>query len=229
MFKLYYQAWLLMAVLGGFGLWYVAGRWDRRVLWGRLGVTAWTGVLLVGLGAVVYYPLAAVTTRANDGAETGLDGQAYLLRSAPDEYRAIQWIRANTARDAVVIESPVVPCPNEPDGCSSYATEAARISGSTGRPTVIGWIGHERQWRSQSKHPELDRRLADVRTIYETDDDALARELLDRYDVSYVVVGQRERASYGDAGTAKFGRLGTPVFGFGGDVTIYELAGGGST
>ncbi len=227
-FKLYYQAWLLMAVLGGFGLWYVAGRWDRRVLWGRLGVTAWTGVLLVGLGAVVYYPLAAVTTRANDGAETGLDGQAYLLRSAPDEYRAIQWIRANTARDAVVIESPVVPCPNEPDGCSSYATEAARISGSTGRPTVIGWIGHQRfWWRTEGKH-DIDGRVADVRTIYETDDDALARELLDRYNVSYVVVGPRERASYGDAGLAKFGRLGTPV-GPGGDVTIYALSSRGPT
>ncbi|MCH8973540.1 MAG: hypothetical protein IH869_00540, partial [Chloroflexi bacterium] len=229
-FKLYYQAWLLMAVLGGFGLWYVASRWDRRVLWGRVGVTAWAGVLVVGLGAVSYYPLAAITTRANDGAGSGLNGQAYLLRSEPAEYRAIEWIKENTPRDAVVIESPAVPCPNEPvTGCSSYVTEAARISGSTGRPTVIGWIGHERQWHRQSKYPELDQRLADVRTIYETEDDALARELLERYDVSYVVVGKRERASYGDAGTAKFGRLGTPVFGLGGDVTIYELSGGGST
>ena len=229
-FKLYYQAWLLMAVLGGFGLWYVAGRWDRRVLWGRVGVTAWASVLVVGLGAVSYYPLAAITTRANDGVATDLNGQAYLLRSEPAEYRAIEWIRENTPRDAVVIESPSVPCPNEPvAGCSSYVTEAARISGSTGRPTVIGWIGHERQWHRQSKYPELDQRLADVRTIYETDDDALARELLERYDVSYVVVGKRERASYGDAGTAKFGRLGTPVFGLGGDLVIYELSGGGST
>ncbi|MCH8199694.1 MAG: hypothetical protein IIA54_06475, partial [Chloroflexi bacterium] len=229
-FKLYYQAWLLMAVLGGFGLWYVASRWDRRVLWGRVGVTAWASVLVVGLGAVSYYPLAAITTRANDGAGSGLNGQDYLARSEPAEYRAIEWIKENTPRDAVVIESPAVPCPNEPvTGCSSYVTEAARISGSTGRPTVIGWIGHERQWHRQSKYPELDQRLADVRTIYETEDDALARELLERYDVSYVVVGKRERASYGDAGAAKFGRLGTAVFGLGGDVTIYKLSGGGST
>ncbi len=227
-FKLYYQAWLLMAVLGGFGLWYVAGRWDRRVLWGRVGVTAWTAVLVVALGAVSYYPLAAVTTRANDGTGLDLDGQAYLLRSAPDEHRAIQWIRENTPRDAVVIESPVVRCPNEPLGCHSYVTEAARMSGSTGRPTVIGWIGHERQWRSRSKHPELDRRLADVRTIYETEDEVLALDLLRRYEVSYVVVGERERDIYGDAGIAKFGRLGTPVFGLGSGVTIYEVSGGGS-
>ena len=68
--------------------------------------------------------------------------------------------------------------------------------------------------------------MADVRTIYETEDEALALELLRRYDVSFVVVGERERASYGDVGTAKFGRLGTPVFGLGGDVTIYDLSRG---
>ena len=228
-FKLYYQAWLLMAVLGGFGLWYVAGRWNRRVLWGRVGVTAWAGVLVIGLGAVGYYPLAAVTTRANDGTGLGLDGQAYLLRSAPDEYRAIQWIKENTPRDAVVIESPVAPCAGDPAGCSSYVTEAARISGSTGRPTVIGWIGHERfWWRAEGRH-DIDGRVADVRTIYETEDEALARELLDRYDVSYVVVGGRERDIYGEAGMTKFGRMGTPVFGLGTGVTIYQVSGGGAS
>ena len=63
MFKLHYQAWLLLAVLGGFGLWYVGSRWDRKVLAGRVGVAAWTALLIVALGAVSYYPLAAITSR----------------------------------------------------------------------------------------------------------------------------------------------------------------------
>jgi uncharacterized membrane protein len=231
MFKLHYQAWLLLAVLGGFGLWYVGSRWDRKVLAGRVGVAAWTALLIVALGAVSYYPLAAITSRSGNGSPgLDIDGQAYILRTAPSEHAAIQWIRDNVARDAVVVESAVVPCPNEPNGCHSYS-EAGRIASSTGRPTIIGWLGHERQWRSTGLHGDLDTRAAEVREIYETTDAAVAHGLLAKYDAAYLVIGPRERRAYGTAGAAKFAELGPLVFPSGpttaADVLIYELAPGG--
>lgn len=226
MFKLHYQAWLLFAVLGGFAVWYVTTRWNRQVLSGRIGVTVWTALLLITLGAISYYPLAAITSRAGDTGTLDLDGQSHIKRNAPAEYAAIQWIKDNTPADAVIVEAAVVPCSSEALGCHSY-TDAARISGSTGRPTIIGWIGHERQWRRADMHADLDRRLSDVRMIFETTDANEAAALLARYDADYVVVGQRERNAYGIQGVAKFDEFASPVFtdlANGQNIVIYEIA-----
>ena len=226
MFKLHYQAWQIFAVLGGFSVWYVTTRWDRTVLSGRIGVTIWVTLLLITLGAISYYPLAAITSRASDASSIDLDGQSHLERNAPAEYAAIQWIRSNTSGDAVIVEAAVVPCSNETNGCHSY-TDAARVSSSTGRPTIIGWIGHERQWRRSDLHPELDQRLSDVRTLYETTDPLEAAEILANYEADYVVVGSRERNAYGTQGIAKFAGLGLLVFSDlsnGQDVAIYQVA-----
>jgi hypothetical protein len=225
MFKLHYQAGLLLSALGGFGLWFVTTRWNRRTLRGRIGITIWSGVLVLALAVVSYYPLAAITSRAGGSGGLDLDGQSHVARNAPSEFAAIQWVRDNTARSAVVVEAAVVPCTNEADGCHSYS-DAARIASSTGRPTIIGWLGHERQWRNASVYAELDRRMSDVRTIFETTDAADARRLLARYDADYVVVGPRERNAYGIQGEAKFMEIGEPVFtdaSPGQKLTVYRL------
>ena len=225
MFKLHYQAWLLFSVLSGFALWYITSRWNRRILRGRFGIALWSGVLLVAFMAISYYPLAAITSRAGGSTGLDLDGQSHLERNAPSEHAAIQWVRSNTARDAVVVEAAVVPCANEPNGCHSY-TDAARLSSSTGRPTIIGWLGHQRQWRGPDMHGELDRRTADVRTIFATTNAATAQALLARYDAAYVVVGPRERAAYGVQGEAKFAQIGEPMFTDltpGQELTVYRV------
>jgi uncharacterized membrane protein len=228
MFKLHYQAWQLFAVLGGFSVWYVTTRWNRSVLSGRIGVTLWVSLLVIALAATSYYPLAALTTRVGENGPLDLNGQSHIERDAPSEYAAIQWIRDNTPRDAIVVESAVVPCGNEALGCHAY-TDAARISSSTGRPTIIGWIGHERQWRRAEMDIELSRRLSDVRAIFETSNVDEAAALLDHYDADYVIVGPRERNAYGVQGVAKFAELGASVFldkTNGQDIVIYQLAKG---
>ncbi len=209
-FKLYYQAWILLALVGGYALYYVSARLDRSRLPGRVGAVAWGLALVVAFGAVAYYPAAALYTRAQDNrAGLTLDGQAYFARAAPPEYEAVQWIRRYVPRDAVVVESAVAPCTGNATGCSDF-TEAGRIASSTGRPTILGWKGHERQW---GRPPSLlDARQEDVREIYQTQDPLRARVLLAKYDARYVVVGSRERRAYGADGMAKFDQLGTLVF-----------------
>ena len=225
LFKFYYQAWILMAIVAAFGLWHVSGMWNRSVLVGRVGVVVWTSVLVLTMGAVTYFPVAAVATRMDEnGTLPTLDGQRYLEREAPAELALIQWIRERVARDALVVEAPIVPCANEPNGCHSYEP-AARVSWSTGRPTILGWLGHERQWRRS--HDELGSRTEHIREIYETLDPMRARELLAKYDARYVVVGPRERNAYGLDGIAKFNELGWPALvagGPGSPLVLYELA-----
>ncbi|HSD73079.1 MAG TPA: hypothetical protein VLE54_09825, partial [Thermoanaerobaculia bacterium] len=67
----------------------------------------------------------------------------------------------------------------------------------TGIPTVLGWANHEGLWRSNDR--EVMNRLSEIRRFYTTSDSGEARAILRRHGVTYVVVGDLERSSYGGA------------------------------
>jgi uncharacterized membrane protein len=92
-----------------------------------------------------------------------------------------------------------------------------RISTFTGLPAVLGWPGHEVQWGH-----DVGTRREDVAQMYESPTVAGAADLLRRYGVRYVVVGPLERADHGDAGVAKWDRLGERVYDAGG-TTVWRL------
>ena len=92
-----------------------------------------------------------------------------------------------------------------------------RISTFSGRPTVMGWAGHEVQWQH-----DPGTRGTDIETLYTTTDEAVARELIGRYGIEYVVAGPIEQTTYGDAGLAKWDTLGEQVYSRDG-TTIWEL------
>jgi len=109
----------------------------------------------------------------------------------------------------------------------SYSAEGfGGVSAASGLATVLGWPGHEDQWRGgdPSARAQIGPRQEDVKTIYTTlnADEALA--LLKKYKVDYVYVGQLERNTFAPESLAKFDQFGSPVFREG-DVTIYDVAG----
>jgi YYY domain-containing protein len=191
-FKFGYQAWILLAVVAA-----VLLPWARA----RLPATAWrvwAPIAVIGLGATALYPLVGAYARTAafaDGPRVAGDG--WLAREAPGDVAAIAYLRARTPPDTVILESV---------GEDYSAFGHARISTFSGRSAVLGWAGHERQWGH-----DPGRREADVRRLYRTETLADARELLDRYEVDYVVVGPLERADHGDGGLAKFAALGRRV------------------
>ena len=190
-FKLGYQAWILLAVTGGVVLviardllgW---GRWPWRL--GALGLVALS---------LVYTYAGSMARKGGFAAEPSLEGRAWLARTAPGDIEAIDWLRENAPGDAVVLEAV---------GDDYSAFGHARISTFTGRPTVMGWAGHELQW----SHDPGTRR-EEVRAIYTSQSDTAVRAPLERYAVRYVVVGPIERTDYGEAGIAKWDRLGKRV------------------
>jgi uncharacterized membrane protein len=92
------------------------------------------------------------------------------------------------------------------------------ISEYSGLPTVLGWIGHEQQWRGGGT--EIGSRQADINQLYTTNDWNTALAILKKYDIRYVYIGSRERSTY-HVNEAKFKRNLTSVFQQG-DVVIYE-------
>jgi uncharacterized membrane protein len=193
-FKFYYQAWLLLALASAYGVSRLAER--GVALWLKLPALILTGLLILGS---LSYPLAAIPSKAdNFQGEPTLDGMMYLRRNSPGDVAAIEWLRANVAPDAVVLEATG----------GSYSPEGAgRISMSTGNPTLLGWDFHERQWRGNEGYDKLAAgRPEAIEQIYRTARAEDLPRLLEQWGIDYVLVGGLERNKYkiSEAAQARF-------------------------
>lgn len=188
-FKFYYQAWVLFGVAALYGLAYL---WQRARLAGALAAALYGALLLVALT----FPIYAISSRAGEYAgPPSLDGIAYYPAG---EQEAIRWLREQVPGTPVILEAV------HPQG--GQYTEYARVSASTGLPTVVGWVGHEHQWRGSTVETSIRQPI--VERIYTSRDWPETAAALDRYGVSYIYVGPREIATYGDVARDKFaGRL----------------------
>ena len=205
-FKMGYNAWLLLAIAGAPTIVWSWGWLRRRA---RLAPVAWAIPLIVLLALAAVYPVAGTYARKGGFAHAPhLDGLRWLSASAPGDPPAIDWLNDHAPHGSVVLEAV---------GDDYSAFGHGRISTFTGLPTVMGWVGHELQWA----HDPGTRR-ADVEKLYRATTAAEAKPLIDRYGVRYVVVGPLERTTYGDAGVAKCDELRRRVFDQGG-TTIWEL------
>ena len=201
-FKFYYQAWILFAVAAGYAL------YD---LLRRPGLTRWVvavgAMLLISSGLA--YPALSIHTRTRGfSGETGLDGMAYMADSHPADHAAIRWLQDNVAGTPVILEA-----------VGGQYSWGGRISAHTGLPTVLGWAGHELQWRGSTAEPGI--REPDVETLYTSRLWPQTQELLDKYGIEYVTVGPLEVNTYGQMAAIKFDRALETVFQADG-VTIYQ-------
>jgi uncharacterized membrane protein len=187
-----------------------------RVL-GLGGKLVWMcGLLLLVLGALAY-PLFATDARTGQyHQQVGLDGAQYLETLYPGDAAAIRWINTHIDGDPVIVEA-----------TGGEYTDFARISTFTGLPTVLGWEGHEYQWRvnwlnDPANAADFNRRSADLDTIYTSTDAGLVIQLLRRYDASYLYVGTLEHQKYPKADLGRFAHYLSVVYQAGG-VTIYRI------
>jgi uncharacterized membrane protein len=107
-----------------------------------------------------------------------LDYFDMFQRQNPDEAAAIRWLES--APEGVVAEA-----------IGGSYSAYARVSTMTGLPTVLGWPGHESQWRGGSE--KQGSRQGDIETLYATSDWNTASEIIARYNIRYVFVGNLER------------------------------------
>ncbi len=187
-FKLYYQAWLLLAVASAYTIYYLdlrrrVGRWRWPALAGyHLWRGAATALLVCGFA---YTALAPLSKTGFFAGPPSLDGLAWLRQANPQQWGAIAWL-ASQEGTPVILEA-----------SGPEYSQFNLVSAFSGLPSVLGWAGHEYQWRGNT--PEPARRKADVDSIYQTADAKAAEQLLRRYGVTFVVVGDAERQAYAGA------------------------------
>ncbi len=157
---------------------------------------------------VLVYPYFAITSYYNHLKNyKGLDGLRYMRDTYPDDLLAIKWLNQNIKRQPIILEA-----------VGESYSDYARISSNTGLPTVMGWPVHEWLWRGSPD--EGTKRSEDVKTIYETGDIEQTKELLKKYNISYVIIGDLEKQKYPNININKFYQLGNTVFNQGSTIIL---------
>jgi YYY domain-containing protein len=225
-FKFYLHAWALFALASAYVLWLlgVNGKLSLRRM--SLPRGLWLGCLVVLAAGVLIYPVLGTQARIKDRFDTSwasLDGMRYMktaghfeggrLLSLAHDYEAIRWLQETVDGSPVIIE-----------GLTDLYHWGNRVSIYTGLPAVIGWDWHQRQQRVDYEWAVTERR-EEVDLFYRTASEDVALDIIRRYGVKYVYVGELESVTYPAEGLAKFQRMAAsglrPVY-RNDKVTVYE-------
>jgi uncharacterized membrane protein len=208
-FKFYYTAWLMWGIVAAFG----SALLLRELSPAKNRLYQVVLISIIALGLV--YPVLGFWNKTEGFSPSQgwtLDGTAYIARQSPGEVEAIRWL-AN-APPGVVAEA-----------VGGSYSNYARVSTLSGKPTVLGWPGHESQWRGGAR--EIGSRQTDIQRLYCTRNWEEAKAIIQQYDITYIFLGPLERSTYtpqtctGGLNEAKFAQHLTPVYEQG-DVTIYQ-------
>jgi YYY domain-containing protein len=176
-FKFYYQAWIL---------WSIASAVFMYIFFKRINtpVKALGGVLIVvSITIGMIYPFYGFQDRFAGSASSRLtlDGNAYFTLAYPDETAAIEFLH----------QAPVGTVAEAVGG--SY-TAYARVATLSGQVNVIGWPGHESQWRGGAV--EIGSREQDIKQLYQTNNWAEALAVIQKYQIRYIYIGSLEMNTY---------------------------------
>ncbi len=215
-FKLYYEVWTMTSLLAAVALAVLVSRKS-------VAVTSWTPTprgfvpdtqfrpaprttqmrlaiaacaVLIALSLV--YPAVATIPRLeqrfpdhpapgtldaldwmNYGTLQGVDG--HVIRFDGD-LAAIRWFQEHVEGTPVIAEASIGP----------YRGDGSRFSIALGLPTVLGWDRHERQ---QRYYPQIAQRDGDLHDLYDSGSIDRKREIIERYGIRYIIVGDVERWS----------------------------------
>lgn len=203
-FKFYYQAWAMLSVVSAFGFYAIISDFSAKRPALPIRIT-YGAVLSVVLCLGLIYPIFATYARAvnergrdylavEEHPPLTLDGGSRMPLNE-DDYQAVMCLgQIAGGTDTVAVEAVR----------DAYRSNYGRVAALTGVPILLGWEGHENQWRGATygeiagtRRPDIDRLYTDVR--WDT-----AIEIINRYDIDYIMYGATERAQYGDAGEEKF-------------------------
>ncbi len=211
-FKFYNQIWNLLGiasgVLAGRAVWDIATNSDERVAGAPPAPSrAWTWITAAMVVPFVFatlaYAVVATPIRLDTrvpGGDLTLDAYAWMQyaeiplfridqnnQRVPEEplsYRddlaIIDWLNENVHGTPVIAEA----------AFGTYRCNGSRFSIATGLPAVIGWQRHEQQQRYLD---DLGFRESALRELYTNPDTQRQLEIIDQYEVEYVIVGQTER------------------------------------
>ena len=200
MFKLTYQAYLMFALFMGYALTEMLAGMKKFARPVHLASGVLLAILLLTMGYFPYSVKCWFGDVTDSSGFQGLDATQFIDRDYPGDAEAIRWLNENVSGNPIALEA----------YGDSYSAHC-RVSAMTGLPTLEGWYVHEWLWRENVD--ALNDRIDEINAIFRTGDDtSRAKELLRKYNVSYIFVGSCEREQFPEMNEAALRSLGTVVF-----------------
>lgn len=224
-FKLGYHAWILLSIAAAILL---HGAWRHTAGTNPAARRILLAFTLPTFAAAMIFPLEGMRQVfgprfpwALEGRTLTLDGSAFIAGKNLADWEAILWLRRETQGRPVLLEAV--------GGSYSYAGRLGVFSGAI---NPLNWASHQWTWRfayppgvkdwhqvrariGETGTDAIAQHETDLRTIYETTDPALARELIERYRIRYLYIGDLEREKYPQIQESLLRGLGTEVFSYG--------------
>ncbi len=177
-FKFYFHAWILLSTCAAYAFIRILS--ETR---GRGWKVVQTALIVVLLASLVYAPIMLDEKTNHFGTlqTRTLNGNRYFDDYHPEEAHAIDWL--SQQQPGIVSEA-----------IGGSYSGYARVSTLTGFPTVLGWPGHESQWRGGGE--EMGSRSYDMETLYSTADWIAANSIIKQYGIQYIYIGNLELSTY---------------------------------
>ena len=176
-FKFYFQSWLLLSISAAYAVSQIGE--IKKPLVRKMIIV----LTLFSIFSGLVYPFFAIRGRIDGlaGRDFTLNGNEYLQISNSDEFEAVRYL--NLVQFGVISEA-----------VGGSYSNYGRISKFTGLPTVLGWPGHELQWRGGVE--EIGSRESDIKELYSTGNWITAKNILEKYNLRYIFIGDIERKTY---------------------------------
>ncbi|MAT43132.1 MAG: hypothetical protein CL609_12385 [Anaerolineaceae bacterium] len=176
-FKFYFEAWILWGLAASYATVFIFEN-KTKLSW------LFKTTVVVTLVLSFIYPFFMTLNRTNNFRNPNnwtLDGNRFRELYQPYDYAGAEWLR--TADKGVIAEA-------VGGSYSGYA----RMATVSGQQNVLGWVGHEYQWRGGGV--EVGSRETDLRRLYESTQWEEALAIIKMYQIRYIVIGSYESSTY---------------------------------
>ncbi len=145
------------------------------------GMKKYLIVIILGIFIVpsIWWNASAIKTRNNENIGSfKLNGLSYLTKF---EVEVINFINSSIPKNQIILE-----------GVGKSYTRSNLISAASNRATLLGWVNHQLQWRSnQELILSLDKKIEEFYLNPSKD-----HEILNTYNVEYVLLSTFEKKRY---------------------------------
>ncbi len=208
MFKLVYQAFILYSISIPFCLLSI-NTYLKKNIYKKVYNLIFI-IVFISHSSYLFFALPGYYFYKTTPVYKGLYGMNFLKTNLPDNFNAINWINQNIEGQPVLLEA----------SGDSY-TLFNNVSSSTGLPTPIGWLVHEWLWRNGYEAPAA--RQEDVKKIYTTKEFSEFKNLVSKYNISYIIIGTKEFEKYQQINYLNFEKANAKIVFESGFTKIYHL------